>query len=123
MRHQSMRRRRGRWPDLERLVEEAEEDQPQQRRDCELEPAVAVALQPEDPEGDEPGDHPGRQQRYVEEHGQSGPTPAPRKKQLEGACALYGCRCIERRAHASSDTRIARASVAPSTCTSPRARA
>ena len=49
---------RGR-PDLQRLVEEAEEDDPEQRRDRELEAAEAVPLQLEEPERDHAGDHAG----------------------------------------------------------------
>ena len=60
-------RRRRRRPDLERLVQEAEEDEAEKRGDRELEAPVAVALQLEDGERDGAGHEPGRQQRDVEE--------------------------------------------------------
>ena len=53
--------------DLEGLVEEAEEDDPEQRRDRELERAVAAAAQLEEAEGDEAGHHAGDEERDVEE--------------------------------------------------------
>ncbi len=71
MRDQAVGRLRGRRPDLERLVKEAEEDQPEECRDRELEAAVAVPLQREDPEGNEAGDHARRQERHVEEQVQT----------------------------------------------------
>ena len=53
--------------DLQRLVEEAEQDQPEQRGDRELEAPEAVPLQLEQRERDHAGDEAGRQERHVEE--------------------------------------------------------
>ena len=56
-----------RGADLEGLVEEAEEDDSEQRRDRELERAKSAATQLEEAEGDEAGHHAGDEERDVEE--------------------------------------------------------
>src|SRR5439155_17379501 len=56
-----------RGADLEGLVEEAEEDDSEQRRDRELEGAKSAAAQLDEAEGDEAGHHAGDEERDVEE--------------------------------------------------------
>ena len=53
--------------DAQRVVEEAEDDEPEQAGDDGLEAPVALGLQPEDREGDDGGDEPGLEERHVEE--------------------------------------------------------
>ncbi len=54
-------------PDPQRLVEEAGEDDPEQRADREFEAAEAERLELEDPERDHAGDQPGGEQRHAEQ--------------------------------------------------------
>ena len=53
--------------DLQRVVEEAEQDDAEQPRHDDLETPVALSLHPEDRERHDRGDHPGREQRDAEE--------------------------------------------------------
>ena len=60
-------RRAGVEADLQRVVEEAEDDEPEQPGDHGLEAPVALGLQPEDRKGHDGRDEPGREERHVEE--------------------------------------------------------
>jgi len=66
-RHQAAQRPGGRRPDLQRLVEKAGEDDPEQGGDRELEGPKAAALELEDRERDRPGDETGREQGDAED--------------------------------------------------------
>ena len=55
------------WADAQRLIQEAREDDPQQRGDRQLEAAEAVGLQLEDRERDHAGHQPGGEQWHAEE--------------------------------------------------------
>jgi len=55
------------YSDLEEVVQEPEQDEPEHGGDRQLEAAVAARLEGEDPEGDDRGDQAGREQRYAEQ--------------------------------------------------------
>jgi len=66
-RYEAAQRGGSRRADPERLVEEAGDDEAEQRCDRQLERPVAAGLQPKDAEGDDAGDQPGGQQRDSEQ--------------------------------------------------------
>ena len=71
MRHEARQRSVHRRADPQGLVQKAEEDDPEQRRDRQLEAAKAMRLQLEDRDGDDAGHQAGPQQRHAEQQVQA----------------------------------------------------